>query len=414
MSEKVVLAYSGGLDTSVILKWLVEKNFDVVAYVANLGQKDFNEEEIRKKALKIGASKVYILDLREEFVKDYIFPVIRANAVYEGRYLLGTSISRPLIAKHQVEIAKKESADILSHGATGKGNDQVRFELAYLTLAPNLKIYAPWKDKEFLQKFKGRDDLIEYALKNNIPIKQTKKDPWSTDENLMHTSYEGGMLENPFQEPLERMFERTKSINETPDKETIIEIYFKKGNPHKVRNLNTNEEKEGELNLFLYLNKIAGENGVGRLDMVESRYIGLKSRGVYETPAGTILHIAHRDLEGLTMDKEVMKLRDMLIPIYSEKIYSGYWFSPEVEILRKFFDSTQEYVSGIVRLKIYKGNVIVIGRKSEFSLYDEELVSMHKEGKFSPEKVRGFIDINALRLQIYYEREKRIHKKEMN
>jgi len=407
MTQKVVLAYSGGLDTSVILKWLIDKNFEVIAYVANIGQKNFNEKEIREKALKLGASKVYIMDLRRKFVENYIFPVIRANATYEGRYLLGTSIARPLIAKQQVELAKKEKANILSHGATGKGNDQVRFELAYLTLAPELKIYAPWKDEEFLKKFKGRDDLIDYALKNNIPIEQTKKDPWSTDENLMHTSYEGGMLENSSQEPLERMFRRTKSLKDAPDTETIIEITFEKGNPIEVRNLMDGTTKKDSLYLFLYLNEIAEKNGVGRLDIVESRYVGMKSRGVYETPAGTILHIAHRDIEGLTMDREVMKLRDMLIPIYAEKIYSGYWFSPEMEILRKFFDSTQDHVCGTVRLKIYKGNVIVIGRKSDFSLYNEELASMHKEGKFTPEKVRGFIDINALRLQTYYERERK-------
>lgn len=408
--EKVVLAYSGGLDTSVILKWLVENGYDVIAYTCNIGQIDFDEVKIKERALNIGASKFYSVDAREEFLTSYVFKALMANAKYEGRYLLGTALARPLIAKKQIEIARKEGAKILSHGATGKGNDQIRFELAYLTLAPEMKIYAPWKDKKFLEKFKGRNDLIEYAKQNNIPIKHTKKEPWSTDENLMHISYEGGMLENPMQEPLEKMFQLTVSPKNAPDKETIIEIVFEKGIPVEVRNLSDGTIKKGALDLFYYLNEIGGKNGIGRLDMVESRYIGMKSRGVYESPAATILHIAHVDLEGITMDKEVMKIRDMLVPLYAEKIYCGYWFSPEMKILEKFFESTQEYVSGVVRISLYKGNVNVIGRQSDFSLYDEKLVSMHEEGKYEPEKVRGFIDINALRLQINYRRE--IAKKE--
>jgi len=407
MAEKVVLAYSGGLDTSVILKYLVNKGYEVIAYTCNVGQQDFDEEKIREKALNIGASKFYSVDAREEFLNDYVFLAIMANAKYEGRYLLGTALSRPLIAKHQIEIAKKENAKILSHGATGKGNDQVRFELAYLTLAPEMKIYAPWKDKEFLDKFKGRDDLIEYAKKNNIPVKSTKDDPWSTDENLMHISYEAGILEDPMEEPLERMFQMTVSPKNAPDKETRIEIDFNDGVPVEVRNLEDGTVKKDALNLFYYLNEIGGKNGIGRLDIVESRYIGMKSRGVYESPAATILHIAHRDIEGITMDREVMKIRDMLIPIFAEKIYCGYWFSPEMEILRKFFISTQKYVTGTVKISLYKGNVNVIGRNSKFSLYDKKLVSMHEKGKYEPEKARGFIDINALRLQIYYERERK-------
>lgn len=404
--EKVVLAYSGGLDTSVILKWLVEKGYEVIAYTCNVGQNDFDENKIKEKALNAGASKFYSVDVREEFLNDYVFPAIMANAKYEGRYLLGTALARPLIAKNQVEIARKEKAQILSHGATGKGNDQVRFELAYLTLAPEMKIYSPWKDKEFLDKFKGRDDLIEYAKQHNIPVKSTKSDPWSTDENLMHISYEAGILEDPMQRPLERMFQLTVSPKNAPDKETIIEIAYEKGIPVEVRNLSDGTVKKGALDLFLYLNEIGGKNGIGRLDIIESRYVGMKSRGVYESPAATILHIAHRDLEGITMDREVIKIRDMLIPIFAEKIYFGYWFSPEMEVLRKFFASTQEYVTGTVRISLYKGNAIVIGRNSEFSLYNEELVSMHEKGKYEPEKARGFIDINALRLQINYEREK--------
>jgi len=403
--EKVVLAYSGGLDTSVILKWLVNKKYEVIAYTCNIGQNDFNEDKIREKALNIGASKFYSVDVREEFIKEYVFLAIMANAKYEGRYLLGTALARPLIAKKQVEVAKKEKAEILSHGATGKGNDQVRFELAYLTLAPEMKIYAPWKDREFLARFKGRDDLIEYAKQNSIPVKQTKSDPWSTDENLMHISYEAGILEDPMHEPMERMFQLTVSPKNAPDKETIIEITFEKGIPVEVRNLSDGTVKKDALNLFSYLNELGGKNGIGRLDIVESRYVGMKSRGVYESPAATILHIAHRDLEGITMDREVMKIRDMLIPVFAEKIYCGYWFSPEMEILRKFMSSTQDYVSGDVRISLYKGNVNVLGRKSKFSLYDEKLVSMHEKGKYEPEKARGFIDINALRLQINYERE---------
>lgn len=405
--ETVVLAYSGGLDTSVILKWIVEKGMDVIAYTCNIGQNDFDKDKIKKKALNIGASKFYAVDVREEFVRDYVFLSIMANAKYEGRYLLGTALARPLIAEKQVEIAKKEKACILSHGATGKGNDQVRFELAYLTLAPEMKIYAPWKDKEFLDKFKGRDDLIKYAQQHNIPIKQTKSEPWSTDENLMHISYEAGILEDPMQEPLERMFQMTVSPKNAPDKETIIEIIFEKGVAVEVRNLSDGTIKKGSLNLFSYLNEIGGKNGVGRLDIVESRYVGMKSRGVYESPGATILHIAHRDLEGMTMDREVMKIRDILIPIFAEKIYCGYWFSPEMEILKKFFISTQDYVSGVVKISLYKGNASVIGRISDFSLYDKELVSMHEKGKYEPEKARGFIDINALRLQISYERERK-------
>ena len=408
--EKVVLAYSGGLDTSVILKWLVEKNYEVIAYTCNVGQNDFDENKIKEKALNVGASKFYSVDVREEFLNAYVFPAIMANAKYEGRYLLGTALARPLIAKTQVEIARKENAQILSHGATGKGNDQVRFEMVYLTLAPEMSVYAPWKDKKFSDKFKGRDDLIEYARQNNIPVKSTKSDPWSTDENLMHISYEAGILENPMREPLERMFQMTVSPKNAPDKETIIEVVFEKGIPVEVRNLSDGTTKRDALNLFSYLNEIGGKNGIGRLDMVESRYVGMKSRGVYESPAATILHIAHIDLEGMTMDREVMKIRDMLIPLFAEKIYCGYWFSPEMEILRKFFASTQEYVSGVVRISLYKGNTNVIGRNSEFSLYNEELVSMHERGKYEPEKARGFIDINALRLQINYEREKRANK----
>ena len=398
MKQKVVLAYSGGLDTSVILHWLISKGFDVVAYIADLGQNE-DLKAAEQKALKIGASKVYIEDLKEEFVTDFIFPAIRANAVYEGRYLLGTSLARPLIAKKQIEIAAKENAEFVSHGATGKGNDQVRFELTFMTLNPKIKIIAPWKDSEFLAKFKGRSDMIEYSNKNGIPIKATKDAPYSTDANLMHVSYEAGILEDPNLKPSDNMFELTKSPKESPDKETIIEIEFKNGNPVKVINKNDNTAKTKPLELFQYLNKIGGENGIGRMDIVENRFVGLKSRGVYETPAGTILHIAHRDIEGVTMDREVMHLRDMLIPKFAELIYYGFWYSPEMEFLAAAFDKSQEHVSGKVNLVLYKGNCTVIGRHSSESLYNQDLSSMDVLGGYDQKDALGFIRLNALRLK---------------
>ena len=395
--EKVVLAYSGGLDTSVILHWLIQKGYEVIAYTADLGQKeDFNI--LRERALEIGASKVYIEDLKEELIRDFIFPALRANAVYEGRYPLGTSLARPLTAKKQIEIAKKENATAVAHGCTGKGNDQVRFELTYHTLSPRIKIIAPWKDEEFLQKFQGRADAIKYAKEHGIPIKATLEAPWSEDANIMHISYEGGELEDIAMRPRENMFQLTVSPKEAPDKETVIEIEFEKGNPVKVKNLDDGIVKEDLLALYTYLNELAGKNGIGRVDMVENRFVGMKDRNVYETPAGTILHLAHRDLEGITMDREVMHLRDSLIPKFAEIIYYGFWFSPEMEVLRTFFDKTQEYVTGKVKLALYKGNVMVIGRESPVSLYDQALVSFDALGGFDPKDSKGFIKINALRL----------------
>ncbi len=396
-SKRVVLAYSGGLDTSVILRWLKEKGYEVIAYVANVGQQE-DFEAIRKKALNTGASKVYVEDLREEFVTDFIFPAIKANAVYEGRYLLGTSLARPLIAKKQVEIAKKEGAKTVAHGATGKGNDQVRFELTCYTLFPEVEIIAPWKDDEFLNQFQGRTDLIEYSKKHGIPVKATKKEPWSSDPNLMHISYEAGMLEDPAQGPRPDMFELTVSPQDAPDKETSLEIEFEQGNPVKVKNLDDGTVKTKPLDLFIYLNKIAGMNGVSRVDMVENRFVGIKSRGVYETPAGAVLHVAHRDLEGLTMDREVTHIRDGLIPKFAELVYYGFWYSPEMELLMTLIDKTQEYVTGKVKLKLYKGNVIVTGRESPYSLYDEAQSSMDVAGGYDQRDAKGFIRINALRL----------------
>lgn len=395
--EKVVLAYSGGLDTSVILHWLAQKGYEVIAFTADLGQRvDF--EAIKEKALKSGASRVYIEDVKEEFIRDFIFPAIRANAIYEGRYLMGTSLARPLTAKKQIEIARKENAAAVAHGATGKGNDQVRFELAYHILWPGIKVIAPWKDEEFLNKFQGRSDEIEYAKKQGIPIKETKEEPWSSDDNIMHISYESGELEEPAMRPRESMFQMTVSPKEAPDKETQIEIEFEKGNPIRVVNLEDGTKKEGPLELFNYLNELAGKNGIGRVDMVENRFVGIKSRGVYETPAGTILMAAHRDLEGLTLDREVMHLRDSLIPKFAELVYYGFWFSPEMEVLRTLFDKTQEYVSGKVRLALYKGNIIMVGRESPFSLYDQAQSSMEVAGGYDPKNAIGFIKINAIRL----------------
>lgn len=395
--EKLVLAYSGGLDTSVILHWLVQKGYDVITFTADLGQKaDF--KAIEEKALKCGASKAYIEDVKEEFIRDFVFPAIRANAVYEGRYLLGTSLARPLTAKKQIEIAKKENAAAVSHGATGKGNDQVRFELTYYTLWPGIKVVAPWKDGEFLKTFQGRADEIEYAKRYGIPVKETKEQPWSSDDNIMHISYEAGELEDPAKRPREEMFEMTISPKEAPDKETEIEIEFEKGNPIRIKNLNDGIVKDTPLSLFAYLNEIAGKNGIGREDMVENRFVGIKSRGVYETPAGTILMKAHRDLEGLTMDREVMHIRESLIPKFAELVYYGFWYSPEMEVLRALFDKTQEYVFGKVRVALYKGNIIMTGRESPFSLYDQAQSSMDVAGGYDPRNAVGFIKINAIRL----------------
>lgn len=395
--EKVVLAYSGGLDTSVILHWLIQKGYEVIAFTADLGQKE-DFDTLKERALKIGASKVYIKDVKEEFIRDFIFPAIRVNAVYEGRYLMGTSLARPLTAKKQIEITKKENATVVAHGATGKGNDQVRLELTYHVLSPGIKIISPWKDEEFLQKFQGRTDAIEYAKKYGIPIKATIEEPWSSDPNIMHISYEAGELEDPLRKPRESMFEMTVSPKEAPDKETEIEIEFEKGTPVKVKNLNDGALKDTPLELYIYLNELAGKNGIGREDMVENRFVGIKSRGVYEAPAGTILMKAHRDLEGLTMDREVMHLRDSLIPKFAELVYCGFWYSPEMEVLRTLFDKTQEYVSGKVKVALYKGNIIMAGRESPVSLYDQAQSSMDIAGGYNPKDASGFIKINAIRL----------------
>jgi len=390
--KKIILAYSGGLDTSVILKWLIEKyQCPVIAFCADLGQKE-NWDEIKEKGIKCGAEKIIIRDLREEFVKDYVYFAIKAGAIYENWYMLGTALARPLIAKEQVKIARDEEADALAHGATGKGNDQVRFELTYTALASDLKIIAPWREWEF----KGRTDLIEYAKKQGIPVPVTLEKPYSIDANLFHISYEGGILEDLWQEPMEDMFIMTVSPEKAPDKPEYIEIEFEKGEPISI-----NGEKLSPVELLSKLNKLGGKHGIGRVDMVENRFVGLKSRGIYETPGGTILHIAHRALEQITLDREVMRIKDTLMPKVSELIYYGFWYSPEFQSLKNFIEKTQEKVSGIIRLKLYKGNVFVAGRKSPYSLYKKELASFDEKEGYNPKDAEGFIRLQGLRLKIY-------------
>jgi argininosuccinate synthase len=398
--KKVVLAYSGGLDTSVILKWLIERGHEVLAYVADVGQ-DEDFEAVKRKALKIGASAVFVEDLKAELVTDYIFPMFKANALYEGQYLLGTAIARPLIAKRQIEIAAREGASCVAHGATGKGNDQVRFELAYWALAPDIEIIAPWKTREFLDEFRGRTDLIAYAERHGIEVKTTKAKPYSEDDNLLHISHEAGVLEDPAFEAPEHVYSKTVAPEAAPDRATRIEVTFADGVPRAVKNLDDGTVVEAPLPLFLYLNELGREHGIGRVDMVENRFVGVKSRGIYETPGGTILFHAHRDIEGIAMDREVMRLRDMLSSKLAELIYNGFWFSPEMEFLMSAIDKSQELIDGTVRLKLYKGGVYVTGRHSPSSLYDQDLSSMDVEGGFDQQDSDGFIKINAVRLRAH-------------
>ena len=395
--EKVVLAYSGGLDTSVIVHWLAYKGYDVIALCLDLGQKVENLDEIRQKGLKAGAVDVLIEDVRKEFVEDYVFRAIEWNAVYEGTYLLGTSLARPLISKKQIEAAERFGASTVSHGATGKGNDQVRFELGYYALNPDIKIIAPWKVPEFYQRYPGRAQLIEYAQQNGIPVKATAEQPWSTDENLMHISFESGMLEDPWQEPKEEMFELSQSPKNAPDQEQVLTIDFEEGLPVRL-----DGQEFQPVDLLTELNEIGGRHGIGRVDLVESRFVGMKSRGVYETPGGTILNIAHRAMESLTLDRGVIHLKDSLMPRFSQLVYNGFWFSPEMEILLEMGRSTQKRVSGTVRLKLYRGNCMVTGRKSDNSLYDEDIATMEAdEGNYDPRDSNGFIRLNALPLRIH-------------
>ena len=389
--RKVVLAYSGGLDTSVILTWLVETyGCEVIAFCADVGQ---GEElgPVRAKAKKTGASKVYVEDLKEEFVRDFVIPAMMANAVYEGAYFLGTSIARPLIAKKQIEIARKEKADAVSHGSTGKGNDQVRFELTYYALMPGVRVIAPWREWDF----KSRTDLIAYAKKHGIPTPVTAAKPYSSDRNLLHISFEGGILEDPWSEPPASMFLLSRSPEAAPSRPEYVEVDFEKGVPVAVDGKRLSPAK-----LLARLNELGGKHGVGRVDLVENRYVGMKSRGVYETPGGTILHAAHRAVESITLDREVMHLRDSLMPRFAELIYNGYWYSPEMDLLKGAIVSTQENVTGTARLKLYKGNVIMAGRKSPVSLYRTDFATFEKESVYNQADATGFIRINSLRLRI--------------
>jgi argininosuccinate synthase len=399
--KKVMLAYSGGLDTSVILKWLINKGYEVIAYVADVGQND-DFEAVREKALAIGASSVIIEDLKREFVTDYIFQAVKANAVYEDRYLLGTALARPLIAKKQIEAAIEYGADYVSHGATGKGNDQVRFELAYYALKPDIKVISPWKDTEFLSQFQGRSDMIRYAAGHRIPIKASISKPYSEDDNLMHISHEAGILEDPLYFAGKDILQKMVMPMDAPDKETHISVTFKDGIPVNVTNKDDGTSYSDPLELFIYLNKIAGANGIGLLDMVENRFVGIKSRGIYETPGATILYAAHKDIEGIAMDREVMRLRNMLAPVFAELVYNGFWFSPEMEFLKAAMDKSQDVIDGIVHMILYKGNVIIEGRESHSSLYNKELSSMDIEGGFNQTDSLGFIRINAIRLMAHH------------
>jgi len=389
--NKVVLAYSGGLDTSVILMWLIQTyGCEVVAFSADLGQGD-ELNRVEENALKTGATKVYIDDLKETFVKDYVFPAFRANAIYEGQYLLGTSLARPLIAKRQMEIARMEKADAVSHGATGKGNDQVRFELAYYAINPNIKIIAPWREWDL----NSRSDLMAFAEQHGIEVPTTPAKPYSTDGNLLHISFEGGLLEDPWKEPPDNMFHMTVSPQDAPDKPEIIEITFKQGDPVAI-----NDKKMSPAELLKELNRMGGRNGIGRVDIVENRFVGMKSRGVYETPGGTMLRAAHMAIESITMDREVMHLRDSLIPKYSELVYCGFWFSPEMKLLQDMVDRTQTNVSGVVRLELYKGNCRILGRKSDESIYSKDFATFEDDSVYSQKDAEGFIRLNALRLRI--------------
>jgi len=389
--KRIVLAYSGGLDTSVILRWLIETyRCEVVAFLADLGQ----EEDLAgfaRKAERVGAARVYVEDLREEFVRDFVYPALRSNAVYEGGFLMGTSLARPLIAKTQLDIAAREGADAVAHGATGKGNDQVRFELTYFSRNPHIKVVAPWREWQF----KGRQELIDYAIAHEIPVPTTRDKPYSTDRNLFHTSYEGGILEDPWREPDEKMFQMTQAVQNAPDRSQYLEIDFEQGIPTAV-----DGERLGPVALLMKLNEIGGRHGIGRMDLVENRFVGMKSRGVYETPGGTILHLAHRAVESLTMDREVMHLRDSLVPKFAELIYYGFWYSPEMELLRQVMDEAQRHVTGVARLKLYKGNCWVVGRKSPTSLYHPQFATFEADEVYHQADAEGFIRLQALRLRI--------------
>jgi argininosuccinate synthase len=401
--KKVVLAYSGGLDTSIILKWLQEeKGCEVVTFTADLGQGE-ELEPARRKAEAQGVKEIYIDDLREEFVRDFVFPMFRANALYEGLYLLGTSIARPLISKRQIEIAHMVGADAVCHGATGKGNDQVRFELGYYALDPDIKVIAPWREWDL----NSRNKLIAYAEKHNIEIAKDKRGeaPFSVDANLLHTSSEGKVLEDPFEEAPDYIYQRTVSPEEAPDKATYIEVGFERGDAVSIDGV-----EMSPATILTKLNELGGANGIGRLDLLENRYVGMKSRGVYETPGGTVLLMAHRGIEQITMDKGASHLKDELMPKYAELVYNGYWYSPEREMLQAAIDKSQELVTGTVRLKLYKGNVDIVGRKSPYSLYSQEHVTFEEDDVYDQADAGGFIKINALRLRLLKARDRKAGK----
>ena len=398
---KVVLAYSGGLDTSVILKWLINKGFDVITYTANVGQED-DFKAIEEKAIKCGAIKAYVLDLQKEFVTDYIFPAFKAAAIYEDRYLLGTSIARPLIIKHHIRIAQQEGAEYIAHGATGKGNDQVRFELGAYALDPTIKIISPWKYPDFLNEFQGRPDMLAYAEKHGIEIKKHAGKAYSEDDNLLHISHESGILEDPGVPCPQSVYSKTLCPQEAVDKTTKIALTFKQGIPVEVENLEDHTVVSDPLDLFVYLNKLGSENGIGRLDMVENRFVGIKSRGVYETPGGTILHAAHIDLMGLCVDREVYRLNQQFGIKIADLIYNGFWFSPEMEVLMSAVDTCQKNVNGRVVLELYKGNAYPVARSSDTTPYDANIASMDVHGGFNQMDSAGFIKINAVRLMADY------------
>lgn len=406
MKKKLILAYSGGLDTSVICKWLHLKGYEVICYVADIGQKE-DFPALRKKATASGAKKVIIEDLQKEFVREYVFPAIGFHALYEGRYLLGTSLARPLIAKGMVEVAKRERARVFAHGATGKGNDQVRFELSIHALLPGSTIIAPWKDKEFYSLIKGRKEAMDFAKAHKIPIKATTKAPWSSDANLMHISFEAGVLEDVGAKPPKEMFEYSVAPEDAPNRVTKLTLTFKQGIPTAV-----NGKALGPVNMVATLNKLGGKNGVGRIDIVESRFVGMKSRGVYETPGGTILYLAHRDLETLTLSRSVIELKDNLMPRFAGLVYNGFWYSHEMRALLALLQVAQEPVSGKVHLELYKGNVTVVGRESENSLYDDKIASMEDDaGAYAPEDAIGFIRLHALPLIAEARRDKNMVKR---
>ncbi len=393
---KVVLAYSGGLDTSVLLKWIKETyNAEVICFAADIGQAE-ELSGLKQKAIKSGASKIYVDDLREEFARDFVFPMLRAGAVYEAGYLLGTSIARPLIAKRQVEIAIKEKANAIAHGATGKGNDQARFEITAYALKPDIQVIAPWREDRFRAQFQGRQDMIAYCQKHKIPVEATAKKPYSMDRNLLHISFEGGILEDPWNEPPAEMFKLSVSPESAPNKPEYVEVEFKAGNAVAV-----NGKKLSPLGVMETLNKLGGKHGVGRIDMVENRFVGMKSRGVYETPGGTILHRAREGVEQLTMDREVLHLRNQLIPQYAKLVYNGFWFAPEREMLQTAMDDAAATVTGVARLKLFKGSCALVGRKAAKSLYDPHLVSFEGAGGgYHQGDATGFIKLNALRLRV--------------